>query len=177
MSRTIFLLTGLADRLSRLLAFVAGIGVILMMVHVCADVVARVITGASLPATVEIVSYYYMIIVAFLPLAWVEWKEQMVSVEIIEFLLSPGLRRASDAAVALLSTVIYGVMTYATWATAMKNFHTGTFVVALQTKIVTWPGYILPTLGFALAALITAIRLFQLASGTERPLRTGDVAA
>lgn len=159
-------LSGLANRLSRILAFVAAIGVTLMMIHVCADIGARVITGASLPATVEIVSYYYMVLVAFLPLAWVEWKGGMVSVELIEFLLSPRLRRLSDASVALIACVIYAVMAYATWVTAVKNFETGTFVIALQTKIITWPGYFLPTAGFALAALITAIRFLQIVTNT-----------
>ena len=118
-----------------------------------------------------------MIVVAFLPLAWVEWKGGMVSVEIIEFLLSPRLRRLSDAAVALLSTVIYGVMAYASFSIALRNFNTGTFVVALQTKIITWPGYFLPPVGFALAALITAIRLIEITSGGERqPHAEGEPA-
>lgn len=155
-------LFGLADRLSRMLVFIASIGVVLMMIHVCADIIARTLTGASLPATVEIVSYYYMVLVAFLPLAWVEWKGGMVTVELIEFVLSPRLRRISDASVALIACAIYCVLTYATWATAMKNFDTGTFVIALQAKIITWPGYFLPTAGFALAAFITAVRFIKI---------------
>lgn len=164
-------ISGLADKLSRMLAFVAAIGVLAMMIHVCADILARIVTGASLPATVEMVSYYYMLLVAFLPLAWVERRGGMISVELLDFMLSARLRRISDLLIAALGVVIYGVMAYASWLTAMRNYESGTFVVALQTKIITWPGYFLPPAGFALAAIIVTVRLLQIITGTEEPAR------
>ncbi|KEQ07812.1 MULTISPECIES: TRAP transporter small permease [Pseudorhizobium] len=164
-------ISGLADKLSRMLAFVAAIGVLAMMIHVCADILSRVLTGASLPATVEMVSYYYMLLVAFLPLAWVERRGGMISVELLDFMLSPRMRRVSDLLIAALGVVIYAVMAYASWLTAVRNYETGTFVVALQTKIITWPGYFLPPAGFALAAIIVTVRLLQIITGNEEPAR------
>ncbi|MBU1317029.1 MAG: TRAP transporter small permease [Alphaproteobacteria bacterium] len=164
-------ISGLADKLSRMLAFVAAIGVLAMMIHVCTDILSRVLTGASLPATVEMVSYYYMLLVAFLPLAWVERRGGMISVELLDFMLSPRLRRVSDLLIAALGVVIYAVMAYASWLTAVRNYETGTFVVALQTKIITWPGYFLPPAGFALAAIIVTVRLLQIITGNEEPAR------
>jgi len=164
-------ISGLANKLSRMLAFVAAIGVLAMMIHVCADILSRVLTGASLPATVEMVSYYYMLLVAFLPLAWVERRGGMISVELLDFMLSPRMRRVSDLLIAALGVVIYAVMAYASWLTAVRNYETGTFVVALQTKIITWPGYFLPPAGFALAAIIVTVRLFQIITGNEEPAR------
>lgn len=152
----------LADSLSRLLAICAGIGVLAMMLHVCGDILWRIFAGSSLPATVEIVSYYYMVLVAFLPLAWVERKRSMITVELLEFALSPALQRISDALVAIAGCCIYAVLAIATWQTALRNYDTGTFVIALQAKIVTWPGYFLPPVGFALAALILVVRLLQI---------------
>ena len=159
------LVTRLTDSLARLLAFVGAAGVLAMMVQVCADVVSRVTTGASLSATVEIVSYYYMVLIAFLPLAWVERKEGMISVELMDFVLTPRMRRISDIAIVVFSIVVYAVIAYASWLAAMKNYQTGTFVIALQTKIITWPGYFLPPIGFALAALIMVVRLLNLIRG------------
>ena len=164
-------ISGLADKLSRMLAFVAAIGVLAMMIHVCADILSRALTGASLPATVEMVSYYYMLLVAFLPLAWVERRSGMISVELLDFMLSPRMRRVSDLLIAALGVVIYAVMAYASWLTAVRNYETGTFVVALQTKIITWPGYFLPPAGFALAAIIVTVRLLQIITGNEEPAR------
>ena len=167
-------ISGLADKLSRMLALVAAIGVVAMMAHVCADIISRILTGASLPATVEMVSYYYMVVVAFLPLAWVERRGGMISVELIEFMLSGRLRRWSDALVAILAMMIYAIMAYASWLTAVRNYDTGTFVVALQTKIITWPGYLLPPIGFALAALIVAVRLLQILAGEAAAMQEPD---
>ena len=164
-------ISGLADKLSRMLAFVAAIGVLAMMIHVCADILSRVLTGASLPATVEMVAYYYMLLVAFLPLAWVERSGGMISVELLDFMLSPRMRRVSDLLIAALGVVIYAVMAYASWLTAVRNYETGTFVVALQPKIITWPGYFLPPAGFALAAIIVTVRLLQIITGNEEPAR------
>lgn len=158
----------LADKLAQALAFLGAIGVLAMMVHVCADVLSRALTGASLPATVEIVSYYYMVLVAFLPLAWVERRNGMISVELVEFLLTPRLRQLSDISIALFAVTAYAVMAYASSLTAVKNYETGTFVVALQTKIITWPGYFLPPAGFALAAAVMVIRLLDLVAGNRR---------
>ena len=42
----------LADRLSQMLAFVGAIGVVVMMIHVCADIVAR-LQEATPPAETE----------------------------------------------------------------------------------------------------------------------------
>ncbi len=163
-----------ADKLARMLAFVAAIGVVAMMLHVCADVIWRLLIGASLPATVEMVSYYYMVLVAFLPLAWVERRGGMISVELLDFILSDRMRRLSDALVALLALGIYTIMAYASWLTAVRNYNTGTFVVALQTKIITWPGYFLPPAGFALAALIVAVRLLQIVTDQRLAVQEPD---
>lgn len=159
----------LADLVTRFLALVASIGVMAMMVHVCLDVALRAITGAPLPATVEIVSRYYMVLVAFLPLAWVERRNGMVSVEVFEAMMPPAVQRLSDIAVALLAVAIYAVMTATTWITALDNFQSGTFVIALNTAVPVWPGYFLPPLGFGLACLAVAVRAGQTIAGTPTP--------
>ena len=53
---------------STVLAWIGGAALILMMLHIAADVVARYIFNAPLHGTVEIVSAYYMVAVVFLPL-------------------------------------------------------------------------------------------------------------
>ena len=43
-----------------------------MMLHITADVVGKFVFNRPLPGTIPIVSQYYMVIAAFLPLAMVE---------------------------------------------------------------------------------------------------------
>jgi TRAP-type C4-dicarboxylate transport system permease small subunit len=75
---------------AQFLALVGAIGVLLMMLHVGADIASRNIFGRPIPATNEIVSRYYMVLIAFLPLAWVEQRRRsMVSVEVLDSVLGP----------------------------------------------------------------------------------------
>lgn len=153
--------TGFADRVFRLIALLASIGILAMMIHVCADVFWRTVSGRPLPATVEIVSRYYMVFVAFLPLAWVEQRRTMISVEITEGFMSVPVKIISDIAVALFCCAVYAVMSWTTWETALKNYATGTFVMALNQQVPVWPSYFLPPFGFGLAAVATFIRAVE----------------
>lgn len=158
-------LAALTSRAMTLTAALAAIGALVMMVHICAEVISRNLFGAPIPATVEIVSQYYMVLLAFLPIVWLERRGGMVSVEVLDFLMTPAMLRWSDVLVSLVSAVIYAGLAYTTWLVALKNYATGTFVMALEVIVPTWPTYFLPPLGFALAVLVTLLRAVMLASG------------
>ncbi|MBW8637256.1 TRAP transporter small permease [Hoeflea sp. WL0058] len=162
-------LSDIIERIVRLLALLGALGVIAMMLHVALDVTMRGLFGAPIPATVEIVSHYYMVFIAFLPLAWVERRNGMVSVEVLEGLLPAPLLRVSDLLVAILVTAIYATIAIITWKTAMTNFNSGSFVIVLNYRIPTWPTYFLPPAGFGLAAFVTAWRAFETLLGAVRP--------
>ena len=147
------------------LAALASLGVLVMMLHICADIVLRTFFDAPVPATVEIVSRYYMVLIAFLPLAWIEQRNAMVSVEITDAALSPRMLRISDVLVSLLVTCVYAVLAYTTWRMALREWATGTYVLALETRVPVWPTYFLPPLGFGLAAFATLLRAATQASG------------
>ena len=59
----------LLARTTSLATLIAGIAIALMMLHVSLDVAFRYLLGAPLPGTLTIVTYYYMVIAAFVPLA------------------------------------------------------------------------------------------------------------
>src|SRR5262245_6163210 len=140
----IAVLAACADRLTRFLTMLGAVGVVLMMLHVCLDVLLRTFGFAPIPATVEIVSYYYVVLLAFLPLAWVERQHSMIAMELLDPLLPSGLRRISDIAIALLATAIYSALTWSTWLSAANNLASGAFVMALDLSIPIWPSYFLP---------------------------------
>ena len=151
----------LADRVSQALALIGALGLVALLVHVAAEVVARNLFGRPIPATNQIVSHYYMVLIAFLPLGWVERSRAMISVELIEGFLPATVRRLSDALVAALSTLIYAAIAWVTVGVAVKNYRVGSFVEVLGWPLPIWPTYVLPPLGFALAALITAFRAVE----------------
>ena len=159
------LLDRLADRVSQTLALVGALGLIALLLHVSAEVVARNLLGTPIPATHQIVSHYYMVLIAFLPLAWVERTRAMIAVELIEGFLPGPVKRLSDILVALIACTIYAVLAWVTWEVFVKNFTVGAFVDVLGRRLPIWPTYALPPVGFALAALVTLYRGAALARG------------
>ena len=157
----------IASRIAQGLALIGSIGLLMLLVHVAAEVVARNLVGRPIPATNQIVSHYYMVLIAFLPLAWVEHSRAMISVELFEAMLPAALRRVSDFLVALIALVIYAAITWVTWGDFVKNFNVGSFVDVLGWKLPIWPTYFLPPLGFALAAVIMGWRAVRIA-GTRQ---------
>ncbi|WP_343079982.1 TRAP transporter small permease [Ostreiculturibacter nitratireducens] len=147
-----------ADRVAQGLALIGALGVVAMLLHVGADVVARNLFDRPIPATNEIVSRYYMVLIAFLPLAWVERGNAMVSVELLDMAMPPGLRRVSDLLVALIASVIYAAIAWVTLQSALSEWRVGSFVDVLGREVPVWPTYFLPPAGFCLAALVTLLR-------------------
>jgi TRAP-type C4-dicarboxylate transport system permease small subunit len=152
-------LAQLRNVLLDLLAMLGGAAIVILMLHVVADVVRRNLWNAPIPATYEIVTNYYMIALAFLPLAWLERGRGMVQVEVIDPMLGPGMLRLSDRIVAAISTLIYAALAWFTLKTALASFASGTFVMAQNVPLPTWPAYFLLPIGFALAALVTVTRI------------------
>ncbi|QKV17882.1 TRAP transporter small permease [Oricola thermophila] len=163
------LLYRLQDGFLALLALIGALAIVALMIHVVTDVALRNTTNTPIPATYEIVTNYYMIALAFVPLAWVERRGGMVQVEVIEPLLNARALLWSDRLVALVSTIVYGALTWVTWLTALKNFETGVFVMAQNLAFPTWPAYFLVPLGFGLAALTTFIRMILPRRDTGHP--------
>lgn len=63
-------------------AVIAGLSIIVMMMHIVADVTGRYLLGTPISGTTEIVSGYYMVAAVFLPLAYVARTEGHIAVEL-----------------------------------------------------------------------------------------------
>jgi TRAP-type C4-dicarboxylate transport system permease small subunit len=160
-------ITRLIETAAAALALVGGAGIVAMLLHVFADVLSRHIFNEALPATVEIVSRYYMVAAAFLPLAWVERNRSMISVEILTGMVSPQLVRVSDVAVLLLSAVIYAVLVYASLRAAIPHFERGAFIISLSTSVPIWQTYFILPAAFAMAMVVTLARAVSLILGSD----------
>ncbi|WP_416139335.1 TRAP transporter small permease [Halomonas sp. HK25] len=159
----------LVNQASMGLGLLGTIAILLMVVHVTLDVILRSTLSISIPATLELVTRYYLITLALLPLAWVEWRKNMIAVEALESLMSPMLIRMSDVLVSLLSAIVYAVLMVATWGKAMEQFAIGSYVMALNFPMPVWPTYFVLPVSFCLAAIVCLVRIPLLASGTAYP--------
>jgi TRAP-type C4-dicarboxylate transport system permease small subunit len=153
-------MTRMTEALLGVLAWIGGAAILLLTLHVGIGVILRVIFDYQLPMTYEIVTQYYMVALAFIPIAWVEHKGGMVAVELIDGFLPESANRFLDTFVAVFSTLVYAALTWFTWTSAVRNFVTGTYVLVHDIYLPLWPGYFLLPLGFFVAMLITLLRVF-----------------
>jgi TRAP-type C4-dicarboxylate transport system permease small subunit len=152
------ILDRLAERLAQSLALIGAIGLAALLMHVTADVLTRNLLDRPIPATNEIASRYYMVAIAFLPLAWVERRGGMVRVEILNAMVSPRFIEVSEFVVSLLAAAVYLLLAEVTLADALKNWRIGAFVDVLGHQVAVWPTYFMPPAGFALAGVVTLLR-------------------
>lgn len=147
----------LSAGLCRWLSLIGGAAVVLMMLHVTLDVVMLNLFRISMNTAPEIVARYYMVAVAFLPLGWLTMRGQMISVELLDFVLPKWLLRGSDFLIALTGAAVYGLLTYVTWLRALREMRSRSFVELVSVQLPVWQSHFLVPAGFALAALACAL--------------------
>ncbi len=145
-------LVSLSARLARLLGYAGALAVVAMMLHICLDVFLRDLFRISMNTVPEIVARYYMTALAFLPLAWLEIRRDMISVELLDFALTNPARRLSDAVVLLLAATAYGLLAWTNWTKALSETRSGTLVEIATYKMPVWHSYYFAPVGFTLAA-------------------------
>ncbi|WP_274426399.1 TRAP transporter small permease [Chelativorans sp. YIM 93263] len=162
-SRVLVLLRNLTD----LLALLGAAGVLALLVHVTADVISRQLFARPIPATVEIASRYYMVLIAFLPLAWAERRNEMIAVDVFSSIFRGPFDRINKVFVHALSLAAFAFLAYTTWFAAIREYGSGSFVLSLSVAVPIWPGYFILPLGFALASLISLLKLYLCLTASE----------
>ena len=167
--------------LSRVVDFttiLSGLAIALMMFHVTADVIGRYFFNAPLPGTITIVAYYYMLVAAFLPLAFAEQKNAHVSVEVVTDMMPAFLQKHLQALVLLFSATVFTLLAVRTWVEARTKHEGGSMIIQADTSIPVWPtAYALPV-GCGLMVLILLYKflvyLFGARSGLDQLRATPD---
>ncbi len=150
------------------LAMVAGT---LMMVHVTVDVLARWLFRSPLAGTGEITASYYMIAVAFLPLAWVTLRDEHVTADIFVSALPRLVQQVLAVLVDLLVIVYVGAFVWQSWVSALTRTRRNEVWEILGGYLPIWPTrWFLPVAG---AAMVLAMVFRLLARLTARSPETG----
>lgn len=160
---------------STTLAWIGGVCLILMMLHIAAEVVARYIFNSPLHGTVEIVSAYYMVAVVFLPLAMIERVNGHIVVELVSQHLPRRTQAILIGVVALISALYFGAFTWQTWSDALIKYSVGE--QALGTVAVTvWPTRFYLPIGCGLITLVLIYKAFRLFVGDDSVLARHEAA-
>ncbi|MGK0168929.1 MAG: TRAP-type C4-dicarboxylate transport system permease small subunit [Gammaproteobacteria bacterium] len=160
----------LLARLTNLTTLLGMLAVALMMLHIAFDVIGKFIFNSPLPGTISMVSHYYMVVVAFLPLAFAETRNGHITVEVLTEFFPMRVQRHLFSWTYLVSATVFGLLTYRTWNEARTTQEAGAFIMEQSTKILTWPSYYILPIGTGLMVVVVLYRFFIYLTGTTSGL-------
>lgn len=137
---------------------IGAAAVVLMMLQIVADVLLKNLFTWPIPATSLIVSHYYMVIVAYLPVALSEKLNGHISVELVFRHFSERWQKVVVGIVWLVSAAVAGGIAHRLWFEALKKLSVEANVLESGLKIFIWPSYFVLPLGFGLFALVLLYR-------------------
>lgn len=151
--------------LDRSLSIVTAIALTVMMLHIVLHAVMRGFFQAPITGTNEIVTYYYLPLVALLGIPAAQLKREHITVTLF-------IDRVGERAFTILTVIVCAIgallsigFAYFGLMEALSNFRAGS--TAGVTAIVTWPIYFLVPMVFALLALLYIGRAAALLQGRK----------
>lgn len=157
------------DRISDAAGLIAGIGVVMLMIHVNAEVVSRLL-NYPLVGTIIFVCNYYMAFLVCLPLAFVERINGHITVEILTQTFPDSVQRHLYSLTYLLSAAVAFIVAWASWIEAVSKYKLGTFVMENDVPIPIWHGYFGVPLGYGLLSLVLLVKFLLYVSGYKEPI-------
>lgn len=146
------------------------VAVALMMFHITIDVVGKFSMNAPVPATIALVSSYYMVVIAFIPIAYAETRNSHITVEVLTELFPLRTQLHLYSWSYLISALVYGLLAYRSWNEAVRAQEAGSFIMEQGTKLLVWPSYYLLPIGCGLMAVVLIYRYVIYISGAKSGL-------
>lgn len=172
------LLARVLDASALLSTIAGGVFIVLMMLNISLDVLAKYLFNHPLPGTFEIASGYYMVALVFLPLVAVSRGAGHIAVEMFSNMLPDRAQVWLAALVALLVGLFTGVFAWASTVEAIDRTIEGEVWQSGLETIIIWPSrWFLPVgLGLmAASALLACLR--AVLDGIHEVTASGEAAA
>ena len=149
---------------------VAEVAIVLMMVHITAELVSRWTFRQGLESVPEFVAFYYMTSVAFLSLAYVTRGNGQIAAEFFTQYMKPRQREVLEGVIGILLGLFMLLLTWqltqeAVTMTAMAEVHQG-----VTFNLPKWPGRWIMAIGSAI------MMAFSFAIGIQRLIGIADDA-
>ena len=143
------------------LFWLAALVTMIMMLHVVADVIGKQFFNKPIWGTLETVSGYYMVIVVFLPLAYVARTEGHIIVELFTRNLPPRKLARLDGAIGIVTLLFMGLFTWLTGLEAVTRTIQGEVWDIADGNMIIWPSrWVLP-IGAAIMTAYVLIRVIK----------------
>ena len=131
----------------------------LMMLHVTADVTSRTLFNRPLEGTTEIVAVYYMVMVAYLPWAWISRRDGHIVAGLFQHFGTPAFDFWLEIVVKIFTAICVAVFTYQTFLAALRQTQAGEVWIAGTMYLPVWPSRWLLPLAGGLMALYLMLRV------------------
>jgi len=168
-------ITSVVRTVDRALISIAAIGLVAMMVHISLDILSSLIFNAPISVTSAIVTNYYMIAVAFLPILAAEYRGNHISVNLLTVLLPEGVRLKLETLVIAITAGVYLLLTAQSWQQALHKLSINASVVEQVGKIPVWPSFFFLPLAFGTMALLLIARVVLRLTG-QNDIHATDTA-
>lgn len=163
--------------LDRILIVIATIGLVAMMLHISLDILLSLIVNAPLATTSAIVTNYYMIAVAFLPILAAEYRGSHIGVSLATDRLPPRPRHLLETVVLAITAAVYGMLTAQSWQQAVEKLAISAYVIEQTSKIYVWPSFYMLPAAFGAMTLLLALKVvLRITTGSDHALQAPESA-
>ncbi|MGV0910354.1 TRAP transporter small permease [Martelella sp. FOR1707] len=153
-------------RLAMLLAVLALASLFFMMLQTVIDVLASNLAGRPIAGNLEIISVYHMVLVVFLPLAFVERNNEHITVDLLYNALPAWPRRWVLVAGYGVTAFFFGLLAWQTGADALRSFQLNEMIMG-AVYVTIWPAKLALPIGFAAACLMVLANAYQAATDPD----------
>lgn len=158
----------LVERTNVATLWVAGTAMVLMAIHVSLDAFGKYLLSIPIPATLEVVAFYYMPAVAALPIAHVELKNGHVALDAVFNHLPKPVQRLVLVLNGLLMIAFIGLLTYLAGREAWRKFEIGEYMFG-EYPLIIWPGRFIFTFGLAFFCLVVFVKILDVLVALAKP--------
>lgn len=148
------------DRMSIISTYGATIGLVMLALTICVDVIGRAFFNSPLPGTLETTAYWWMPVLILLAFADTERRQEHIKVTILLDALPPKMRGIVEGTFGILATVLLMALAYYTLLDALKSANYGQ-VTASKPPIAIWPFKFVAVAGVVMLSLQVAATTFR----------------
>jgi TRAP-type C4-dicarboxylate transport system permease small subunit len=137
---------------SESVSIVAGVALVVLMVHVSLSVILRKAFNIDLPGTIEIISNWWMPLILYCGLALTQRKNEHIQVTLITGALSPRLSRIAHTVACFIAAAMVSYLTFYAVQGAVESFEIREAAVGVVNFPI-WPVKALIPLGLVMWTL------------------------
>jgi TRAP-type C4-dicarboxylate transport system permease small subunit len=149
--------------LATLLAALAGVAVLLMLLQTVTDVAMANLAGRPIPGNLEIISLYHMVVLVFLPLAFVEMRHEHISVDLVVRLLPRAAQRVILVGSYLVCAGFFALLSWQTLLDAIASWRLGELTMG-AIYVTIWPAKFALPAGFIAILLMVLLHAWKAAT-------------